>query len=728
MSVAVIDGHFGRSSAAFDTRLLWLRSRVGATGGTGLSQVTRIFFRALLGTTLIAVALLSVSTESEGAVAIRALTKSHLTSKESWTSDWAGNLFCSMYGVPYMGNSFDGVAACGDQYENAGSNTQGEIGYEGVEFDSVGFQCVELAARYFYAATGVTPPAGNGSAYASDVVQSDPQLSLSPLTDTYQSTLQPGDIVSMGPTSTAGHVGIVTAVDPSVTSTGNGTISILDENAYVTGIDTITVTNGAMTYEGLYDIFQWAYGIPTPNFSGSPPPVTPPTTPVSVGSWNRAIEPAGSQSINGGGNGQLVSVSCPSNGDCSAGGFDWATNTTPGALIVDEVNGAWQTAFNVSGFPAESGAVINSISCSSPGNCAAGGFYSSRGTRGQAFVVNEVDGTWENAIEVPGTAALNTSTYAMVNAISCSSSGNCAAGGFYSFSLYGTQAFVVNEVNGVWGNASSLYATSIDTISCASPGNCSAGGDIETGREEPDGSPQMEPSVASEVNGNWGPASDPPGSTALNAGGYGEVNSISCASAGNCSLVGQYENAHRVNAVSDGQFESFTASEVNGKWSNVEEAPNSAVLNVGGAADLNSISCSSPGNCSAGGYYQATAKDREAFVINEVSGKWHDALEVPRIGPLNSYGDAMVNSVSCASVGHCSAGGYYYSSSGTREAFIVNESGGTWDNAEEVPGISTLNLNWAEVDAVACSSGGYCSAVGKYDTKSRGYQVFTANN
>src|SRR5580658_10354955 len=73
----------------------------------------------------------------------------------SWPADWAGTSFCASYGVPYMGTTYGGVAACGDAYPN---NYQGEISYSGVEFDSVGFQCVELAARYFYYLTGQIPP------------------------------------------------------------------------------------------------------------------------------------------------------------------------------------------------------------------------------------------------------------------------------------------------------------------------------------------------------------------------------------------------------------------------------------------------------------------------------------------------------------------------------------------------------------------------------------------
>jgi hypothetical protein len=53
-------------------------------------------------------------------------------------------------------------------------------------------------------------------------------------------------------------------------------------------------------------------------------------------------------------------------------------------------------------------------------------------------------GTWGSAREVPGTATLN-HRYAQVNSVSCASAGNCAAGGFYTDSSQLLQAFVVNE-------------------------------------------------------------------------------------------------------------------------------------------------------------------------------------------------------------------------------------------------------------------------------------------
>ena len=43
-------------------------------------------------------------------------------------------------------------------------------------------------------------------------------------------------------------------------------------------------------------------------------------------------------------------------------------------------------------------------------------------------------GSWGQAVEVPGLAALNTGGQANVNSVSCASAGNCAAGGYYTIS------------------------------------------------------------------------------------------------------------------------------------------------------------------------------------------------------------------------------------------------------------------------------------------------------
>jgi len=78
-----------------------------------------------------------------------------------------------------------------------------------------------------------------------------------------------------------------------------------------------------------------------------------------------------------------------------------------------------------------SAAIINPISCSSAGNCSSGGGYIDSLGAYQAYVVTEKDGTWGDAIEAPGSAALNTGGGAQITAIACSADSGCAAGGYY---------------------------------------------------------------------------------------------------------------------------------------------------------------------------------------------------------------------------------------------------------------------------------------------------------
>ena len=81
----------------------------------------------------------------------------------------------------------------------------------------------------------------------------------------------------------------------------------------------------------------------------------------------------------------------------------------------------------------------------------------------------------------------------------------------------------------------------------------------------------------------------------------------------------------------------------------------------------------------------------QAFVVDEHNGVWGDAEAVPGLVRLNVGGYADITSVSCAAPGDCSAGGFYGSArtrdamgAGPTEAFLVDEVDGTWDEAEEV--------------------------------------------
>jgi hypothetical protein len=454
---------------------------------------------------------------------------------------------------------------------------------------------------------------------------------------------------------------------------------------------------------------------------------------VSSGpTWGSAREVPGFGALNAGGGidlGVFTSVSCASSGNCSGGG-DYPTDNSGDSqpYVVSETNGTWGnatvvpgiTALNTSGY-----AQLTSVSCASAGNCAAGGFYSNSSVGTAAFVVNEVNGTWGNAVEVPGTAALNTGGSAQLTSVSCASAGNCAAGGSYlDGSTPGIEAFVVNEVNGTWGNAVEVPGTAalnvggdaqLNSVSCASAGNCTAGGYYSDNSGD-------QAFVISETNGTWGNAAEAPGTAALNTGDYAQLTSVSCASAGNCAAGGLY-------SIGTTNLETFLISETNGTWGNAVEAPGTAALNTGDYAQLTSVSCASAGNCAAGGFYTPNSSGNlEAFLISETNGTWGNAIEVPGTAALNASNFAQLNSVSCASAGNCAAGGFYADGSGNLEAFLINETSGTWGNAIEVPGTAALNMvGNAGISSVSCAPGGTCSAGGYYADSSGNSQAFVVD-
>jgi hypothetical protein len=111
-----------------------------------------------------------------------------------------------------------------------------------------------------------------------------------------------------------------------------------------------------------------------------------------------------------------------------------------------------------------------------------------------------------------------------------------------------------------------------------------------------------------------------------------------------------------------------------------EPVPGSAALNTGGDAWIDSVSCGSAGNCSAGGSYSG-AHGHQAFLVNEKSGTWGSAEPVPGLARLNTGGWAQIQSLSCASAGNCGAGGYYSVSYDTY-GFVVTERHGTWGAAK----------------------------------------------
>jgi hypothetical protein len=382
------------------------------------------------------------------------------------------------------------------------------------------------------------------------------------------------------------------------------------------------------------------------------------------GTWGKAHPVPGLAALDTRDNSELAAVSCAAAGSCSAGG-DYSPGVGPvQAFVVSQRHGIWGNARPVPGLAAlnKEGAGIVSLSCAAAGDCSAAGFYTDGAGNPQVFVVSQRHGIWGNARPVPGLAALNTGENAQIRSLSCAAPGDCAAGGFYTDGAGHLQAFVVSQQAGIWRRARPVPGLAAGvgavtrSVSCAAPGDCSAGGFY-----------RGQAFTVAEVDGTWRRAQQVPGLAALAKGGSA-VASMSCAAAGDCTAAGSYTDGA-------GHYQVFVAGERNGSWRTARPVPGLAALNVGGYAQVASVSCSAVGDCSAGGFYTVRAGEGhwQAFVADEVHGTWHQAQLVPGTGALNKGGRANLAALSCAPAGSCSAGGSYLDAAGNRQVFIISK-------------------------------------------------------
>ena len=423
---------------------------------------------------------------------------------------------------------------------------------------------------------------------------------------------------------------------------------------------------------------------------------------------------------------QISSVSCASPGNCTAVG-KYLSDAGAAMFVISEHSGIWEKARPLPGGPTVDPyggdwGQPGLVSCSAPGGClvAAGD--------AAPMLASQSAGTWFPAHQVSG-GGLDYQN-AFVSAVSCApGAGYCAGAGSVVRAANGWAngtAFVVSGHAGTWEPVHVIPgAGQLNALSCPGPGDCLAGG---TGAR---------PFIATEANGRWGTAKPVPGLAALAAGHeprvtqimcsrYGYecppgVESVSCPAPGACSIAGGFTDRL-------GRLQVFVASERSGTWSRAIAVPGLASLDQGGRAGVTALSCAMPGNCAAGGWYQAGRSLRQqAWLAIQASGRWGTAREVPDLAALSAGGSAVVNAVSCGRTGECVAGGYFARLAGRPVGFVVREHHGVWGTAHPVPGLAALDKGHrSQVSSISCVPG-WCAAVGTYAAANGTDQFFVLN-
>jgi len=412
-----------------------------------------------------------------------------------------------------------------------------------------------------------------------------------------------------------------------------------------------------------------------------------------------------------------VGVSGPAGATVAAGQVTAAGSTAPG--------GTWGPAQQVPGLSAlapsgwqVTGAGIAAISCPAPGGCVATGTADTRkdGTVSNAegtvsslgFVVSQTDGTWGNAQVVKG-AFLSPVGGNTLGPVACGAPGDCSAFGAYSGAGAQSQVFVVTESAGIWKPASVIDESALGSgLSIQSSSvSCSAAGECAAvGYAVSSPATLGQAFVMDEQGGSWGPAEPVSGLDTLQpAGDAADLTSVSCAAPGDCTAAGVYYYG-------DEDFAPLLVTEVNHTWGGAESVPAfSALASPGGQVngELDSISCPEATACTTVGTYNPPFDENGAgaFTVDEGDAGWGNAQKLSTPGQFEI--DLRSPRVSCSSAGNCATIGLAGS-----QAFVATESGsGPWGAGQLIPGIPAGDDSVPT--GISCAPGGNCTVAGYYD-------------
>lgn len=424
------------------------------------------------------------------------------------------------------------------------------------------------------------------------------------------------------------------------------------------------------------------------------------------GRWHRAVEaraPAGAASdpfklVNGG---ELVDISCPAAGTCSAIGRYTDSKRMDHGVLFNEAHGHWARGIQlqlptnalVPSHHPKHGVIdalgLAGISCSSVGNCVAVGNYETAAEVWEAMIIVERHGHWSRAIEAPLPAGAPVeSQNAVLLSVTCSHGGTCSAAGEYVDPSGHQQGLLVSGHPGRWFPAPAPTApadASADpniipsAISCFGSGDCAAVGTYINPLQNSLGL------LLYEANGHWAdaagatlPANAAPASTVGDQTVI--LSSVACPQVGDCTAVGWYFD-------NDENGQGLLVSQQAGTWQPGAEVtlPSNA---VGGlekqSAGLDWISCASVGNCLATGVYTDISYNSQGLLLAEVNGVWQTGLEspLPRNAARVQY--AAANQSDCTAAGACTVIGQYNDGRGKVLGYMLSEHGGSWGRATEL--------------------------------------------
>ncbi len=158
----------------------------------------------------------------------------------------------------------------------------------------------------------------------------------------------------------------------------------------------------------------------------------------------------------------LASLACPDAGDCTAGGSYTDAYGNTQALLLSQTAGVWGTGqevtlpSNAERTATDQTAGIDAISCPTVGNCVAGGEYTDTAENNDSLLVMQTGGVWSPGTQVSLPANSGQAQYSAIDAVSCAGVGSCTVIGTYEDRSGGTLGYTLDEAGGLWGAATAL--------------------------------------------------------------------------------------------------------------------------------------------------------------------------------------------------------------------------------------------------------------------------------
>jgi hypothetical protein len=324
------------------------------------------------------------------------------------------------------------------------------------------------------------------------------------------------------------------------------------------------------------------------------------------------------------------------------------------------------------------------------------------------MTLNLTSGTWTSA-QMLAPNNVQDDTYSDLNAVSCTSVGNCIAVGDYRISTVQTESFYAVETAGVWTRglelpvpadaASNPAQTTFVSVSCIPGGSsCQMLGEYTTTTI-----PTSVHSVVDTYVFGTGITGSPQEIAQLSGRDGIELESISCTASTACVAVGAQTAAFSSQAT--------YVVETSGSWGTptVLQNPNDP---TNPAELLSTVSCVSTDNCVAAGNWVNTEGNVYAESYTEAGGTWGSAND---IGEPMKLINPFVDDISCVTtVSTCTIVGALSDSMGSLHAATAQMSDGHWGQLAPA-GVPSGSIPDHELIGVSCNAGVQCTAVGYYN-------------